>query len=79
MGGGRIELPFEELFQANPPAFETNVVTPGANPRETLEIMHALYDTARRAHDNEPDRKNEQHLHDRLAEIGNVRMVPEDQ
>ena len=59
MGGRRIKLPLEELFQAHPSAFEINVMAPGANPRETLEVMHALYDAARRAHDEEPNRKNE--------------------
>ena len=79
MGSRRIELPFEELFKAHPFALEANVVTPGANPRETLEVIHALYDAARRPQNDEPNRENQQHLQGRLAEIGTVRMVPEDQ
>ena len=78
MGGRRIKLPFEELFEAHPSALETNVVAPSANPRETFQVMHALYDSARRPHDQEPNRKNKQHLQGGLAEIGNVRMVSKD-
>ena len=59
MGGRRIKLPIEELFEPHPFAFVTNEVAPGANPRETLEVMHALQDSARGAHDQKPNRKNE--------------------
>ena len=79
MGGRSVKLPFEELLEAHPSALETNVMAPGANPRETLEVVHALYDAARGAHDEEPNRKNEQHLQGGLAKIRNIRMVPKDQ
>ena len=36
-----------------------NLVAPRANPRETLQVMHSAYDPARRAGDDEPNRKHE--------------------
>ena len=79
MGGRRIKSLFEELLEAHPSAFVANVMAPGANPRETLEIMHSLYDSASRAPDQKPNGEDEQHLQSGLAEIGNVRMISKDQ
>lgn len=74
-----VKLPFEVLFHSHPSVFEINVVAPGANPRETLEVVNALYHSARRTHYNEPNRKDEQHLQCGRAKIRNVRVVPKDQ
>src|SRR5207247_5232700 len=59
MRGRRIKALFEKLFDAHPIALERNLVAPRANPRETLQVMHSAYDPARRAGDDEPNRKHE--------------------